>query len=398
MNYSLPKTVVPIAMLFSFRMLGLFMLIPVFSVLAVQLSGATASLIGIALGSYGLSQGILQIPFGLLSDRYGRKRMITIGLILFAAGSLWGALTHSIYGMIGARIVQGMGAIGSVLIALLADLTEDKDRTKAMAILGLTIGTSFIAAMIISPVLTHHYGLSSIFYLTFVLSLLGLTFLYTLVPTPAQESFHAESETNPQLLRTVLRDSKLQRLNAGIFFQHLVLTSTFYVVPMLLKAQIQQGNLGQQWHFYLPVLLLSFIVMLPFIYIAERMKKMRLIFLTAVGLTALAQLLLAVIPSTLPALFILIFIYFVAFNILEASLPSIISRQASKSNKGTAMGVYSTSQFLGIFTGGLLSGISYQYVGISGLFIMNTLYSLIWLLLSWPMNDISAKSEIQSRT
>ncbi|WP_133140376.1 MFS transporter [Legionella genomosp. 1] len=391
MNYSLPKTVVPIAMLFSFRMLGLFMLIPVFSVLAVQLSGATASLIGIALGSYGLSQGILQIPFGLLSDRYGRKRMITIGLILFAAGSLWGALTHSIFGMIGARIVQGMGAIGSVLIALLADLTEDKDRTKAMAILGLTIGTSFIAAMIISPVLTHHYGLSSIFYLTFVLSLLGLIFLYTIVPSPEQERFHAESETNPQLLRTVLRDTRLQRLNAGIFFQHLVLTSTFYVVPMLLKAQIQLGNLSQQWHFYLPVLLLSFIVMLPFIYIAERMKKMRLIFLTAVSLTALAQLLLAVVPSTLLALFILIFIYFVAFNILEASLPSIISRQASKSNKGTAMGVYSTSQFLGIFAGGLLSGLSYQYVGITGLFIMNTIYSLIWLLISWPMNDISAK-------
>ncbi|MCE3044532.1 MFS transporter [Legionella sp. 16cNR16C] len=391
MNYSLPKTVVPIAMLFSFRMLGLFMLIPVFSVLAVQLSGATASLIGIALGSYGLSQGILQIPFGLLSDRYGRKRMITIGLILFAAGSLWGALTHSIYGMIGARIVQGMGAIGSVLIALLADLTEDKDRTKAMAILGLTIGTSFIAAMIISPVLTHHYGLSSIFYLTFVLSLLGLIFLYTIVPSPEQERFHAESETNPQLLRTVLRDTRLQRLNAGIFFQHLVLTSTFYVVPMLLKAQIQLGNLSQQWHFYLPVLLLSFIVMLPFIYIAERMKKMRLVFLTAVSLTALAQLLLAFVPSTLLALFILIFIYFVAFNILEASLPSIISRQASKSNKGTAMGVYSTSQFLGIFAGGLLSGLSYQYVGITGLFIMNTIYSLIWLLISWPMNDISAK-------
>ncbi|RAP35148.1 MFS transporter [Legionella quinlivanii] len=391
MNYSLPKTVVPIAMLFSFRMLGLFMLIPVFSVLAVQLSGATASLIGIALGSYGLSQGILQIPFGLLSDRYGRKRMITIGLILFAAGSLWGALTHSIFGMIGARIVQGMGAIGSVLIALLADLTEDKDRTKAMAILGLTIGTSFIAAMIISPVLTHHYGLSSIFYLTFVLSLLGLIFLYTIVPSPEQERFHAESETNPQLLRTVLRDTRLQRLNAGIFFQHLVLTSTFYVVPMLLKAQIQLGNLSQQWHFYLPVLLLSFIVMLPFIYIAERMKKMRLIFLAAISLTALAQLLLAVVPSTLLALFVLIFIYFVAFNILEASLPSIISRQASKSNKGTAMGVYSTSQFLGIFAGGLLSGLSYQYVGITGLFIMNTIYSLIWLLISWPMNDTSAK-------
>ncbi|KTC66871.1 major facilitator family transporter transporter [Legionella birminghamensis] len=386
MNYSLPKTVVPIAMLFSFRMLGLFMLIPVFSVLAVQLSGATPSLIGIALGSYGLSQGILQIPFGLLSDRYGRKRLITIGLTLFAAGSLWGALTHSIYGMIGARIIQGMGAIGSVLIALLADLTADKDRTKAMAILGLTIGTSFIAAMIISPILTHHYGLSSIFYLTFILSLLGLLFLYTIVPTPKHESFHAESETNPRLLQTVLRDPKLQRLNAGIFFQHLVLTATFYVIPMLLKAHIQSGHLGQQWHFYLPVLVCSFIVMLPFIYIAERMKKMRLIFLTAVGLTALCQLLLALTPASMTALSILVFLYFVAFNTLEASLPSLISRLADKTNKGTAMGVYSTSQFLGIFAGGLLSGITYQHLGSSGLFLLNAGYSLIWLFISWPMN------------
>ena len=385
MIYSWFNSVIPIAAIFSFRMLGLFMLIPVFTVLGEQLTGATPTLIGVALGSYGLSQGILQMPFGLLSDRFGRKPMITIGLILFALGSLLGALTHSIYGMIIARTLQGTGAIGSVLIALVADLTPDNQRTKAMALIGMTIGISFSLAMVLSPILTHYFGLSAIFYLTVVFALLGLVLLHTVIPTPVHEYFHSESETNPALLKPVLADRHLQRLNLGIFTQHFILTATFYVIPLLLKQMMQQGVLSAQWHFYLPILTGSFIVMIPFIFIAERRHKMRPVFLSAIAVIFLTELLLAIFSTGFTSLLLLMFFYFVAFNLLEATLPSLISKQAGKTNKGTALGVYSTCQFLGIFIGGSTAGIVFQHAGISGVFILNAVFSLVWLLLTWPI-------------
>ncbi len=211
------NSVLPIAAIFSFRMLGLFMLIPVFTVFATHLQGATPALIGLALGSYGLSQGLLQMPFGMLSDRYGRKPLLTIGLLLFASGSLIGALSHSIYMMIFARTLQGTGAIGSILIALLADLTPDEQRTKAMAVIGMTIGLSFSLAMVISPAITNHFGLSGIFYLTTGLALLGLVLLHVVIPTPKKERFHIDSEANPSLFKAVIHNRHLQRLNMGIF-------------------------------------------------------------------------------------------------------------------------------------------------------------------------------------
>lgn len=385
MIYSWFNSVFPIAAIFSFRMLGLFMLIPVFTVLGEQLTGSTPTLIGLALGSYGLSQGLLQMPFGLLSDRFGRKPILTIGLILFAVGSLLGAMTHSIYGMILARTLQGTGAIGSVLIALLADLTPDNQRTKAMAVIGMTIGISFSLAMVLSPILTHYYGLSGIFYLTVIFALLGLLLLHTVIPTPVNEYFHAESETNPALLKPVLSNKHLQRLNLGIFMQHFILTATFYVIPLILKQQMQAGHLTAQWHFYLPLLLGSFIVMIPFIFIAERQHKMRPVFLSAVAIIFITELLLAFFSASFYSLFLLMFFYFVAFNLLEATLPSLISKQADKTNKGTALGVYSTCQFLGIFIGGSAAGIVFQHVGLSGVFILNAVFSMLWLLVSWPI-------------
>ncbi|MFC3908627.1 MFS transporter [Legionella dresdenensis] len=379
------NSVFPIAALFSFRMLGLFMLIPVFSVLAEGLSGATPALIGIALGSYGLSQGILQMPFGLWSDRYGRKKMITIGLTLFAIGSLVGALTHSIYGMIIARILQGMGAVGSVLIALLADLTTEQQRTRAMAVIGMTIGMSFSLAMVISPAITHHYGLAGIFILTLFLAIAGLVLLHTVIPNPEREEFHADSETKAVLLKPVLTNKNLQRLNAGIFFQHAILTATFYAIPFLLKKAVNQGIISQQWHFYLPLMIFSFIAMLPLILLAEKMHKTRVIFLATVGLTALCQFLLAFYNNAWPAFCLLMTGYFIAFNFLEANLPSLISRQADKNSKGTAIGVYSTCQFLGIFAGGSAAGLLYQLSGINGIFFANAALGLIWLIIALTM-------------
>ncbi|AHE65997.1 MFS transporter [Legionella oakridgensis] len=385
MKQSWMNSVLPIAAIFSFRMLGLFMLIPVFSVLATQLHDATPTLIGIALGCYGLSQGILQMPFGMLSDYFGRKPVLTAGLILFVLGSLLGAMTDSIYGMIAARILQGMGAIGSVLVALLADLTPDEQRTKAMAVIGATIGFSFSLAMIISPTITLYAGLSGIFYFTALLAVMGLLLLHLVIPTPVKEPFHADSETNLVSFMPVIKNCHLQRLNAGIFFQHFILTSTFFVIPILLQQYILQEKLSEQWHFYLPLMVLSFITMIPFIWFAEKKQKIKVVFLCSVTLIAIAQLLLSFISQYWVGVCIILFIYFLAFNILEASLPSLVSRQANAESKGTAMGIYSSCQFLGIFAGGAAAGFLYQSFGSQGIFLTNSFLSLLWIILASMM-------------
>lgn len=385
MPHSWLKTVFPIAAIFSFRMLGLFMLIPVFTTYAVNLDQATPTLIGVALGSYGLSQGILQIPFGMLSDRWGRKSIITLGLILFAIGSLYGALTHSIYGMIMARILQGMGAIGSVLIALLADLTDDSQRTKAMAVIGTTIGLSFSLAIVISPAIAQTHGLSGIFYFTAILACLGILLLHTVIPTPVKEIVHSDSEAQPKLMKQVLQNRQLQQLNIGIFSQHFILTSTFFVLPLWLKEQIQQQHLSSSWQFYLPILILSFLVMVPCIVISERKQKVKPAFLAAIALTGFTQLLLAFSQQIWLSICISMFFYFVGFNFLEANLPSLVSKQSPSASKGTALGVYSTCQFLGIFAGGTCAGIAYQLFNGQMIFILNTGISLLWFLSALKM-------------
>ncbi|WED42608.1 MFS transporter [Legionella cardiaca] len=385
MKYSWIHTVFPIAAIFSFRMLGLFMLIPVFTVFATQLSGATPMLTGLALGSYGLSQGLLQMPFGMLSDRFGRKSILTVGLLLFVCGSLMGALSHSIYTMIIARTLQGTGAIGSVLIALLADLTPDEQRTKAMAVIGMTIGLSFSLAMIISPAITTYFGLSGIFYLTTILALAGLALLHIVIPTPRKERFHMDSQVNLTLFKSVINNKHLQRLNLGIFFQHFILTATFYVIPILLQQQINTGHLTKPWHFYLPLMFCSFVLMVPFILLAEKKQQMKTVFSVAILITAVMQLFLTWLNQQWLSLWLLMFIYFVAFNVLEATLPSLISKQADPNSKGTAMGVYSSSQFLGIFLGGLSAGALYDLGGNTAIFTVNACLGLIWFIISLYM-------------
>ncbi|WP_454783048.1 MFS transporter [Legionella sp. WA2022007384] len=387
MKHSWFKTVFPIAAIFSFRMLGLFLLIPVFSIYAENLQNATPALVGFALGVYGLAQGVLQMPFGMLSDKIGRKPMITLGLLLFACGSLLGAMTDSIYGMILARTLQGTGAIGSVLIALLADLTPDEQRTKAMAVIGMTIGTSFSLAMVVSPAITHHFGLAGIFYLTTLLAITGIILLHLVIPKPVSERFHIDSETNPALLKQVVSNMQLQRLNVGIFCQHFILTATFFAIPYILRKQVELGHLSQQWHFYLPLMLISFILMIPFIVLAEKKRRMKSVFVSSVLTMTVAQLLLAYTFQNWFSLCTLMLIYFVAFNILEAALPSLVSKQANPNSKGTAMGIYSTSQFLGLFIGGALSGVLYQWNSSEGIFITNAIMGVFWLITSISMNS-----------
>jgi len=378
MKNSWLKPTLPIAAIFSFRMLGLFLLIPVFTAYASHFQAATPALIGIALGSYGLSQGLLQIPFGMLSDKFGRKPVICIGLILFAIGSLVGALSHSIYGIIIARTLQGTGAIGSVLIALLADLTSEEQRTKAMAVIGMSIGLSFSLAMVISPLIITHYELPGIFYLTALFAILGIMLLYLVIPSPAHNPFKKTSVIRTSVLKSIIKDTRLMPLNAGIFIQHAILTSTFYVVPLIIKQQ----NISSSSHFYLPLIVGSFLSMVPFIIYAERKKRVKPVFLGAVLVTFISQCVLSFNAQNWPTLCAMMFFYFVAFNLLEATLPSLISKQANTNHKGTAMGVYSSCQFLGIFFGGFFAGFVFKQYGSAGIFSVNATLACIWFLIS----------------
>ncbi|WP_367607983.1 MFS transporter [Legionella sp. W05-934-2] len=376
------KTIIPIATIFASRMLGLFMLIPIFTLYANKLSGATPILVGIAFGAYGLSQGLLQIPFGLLSDKFGRKPLIAVGLVLFIIGSLIGACSDTIYSMILARLMQGMGAIGSVLIALTADLTKDNDRTKAMAVIGLTIGVSFSLAMVISPAISHAFGLAGIFYLTAIFGFIGLAILYLVIPTPVQQRFHLDSETNATLIAVVIKNRQLLALDFGIFFQHLILTATFFALPLILKNELAMSLADKSLYFYLPIMISAFVLMVPFIVLAEKYQRMPMVFIGAIVVIALSQLCLSFEYQNFHLLTACVLIYFVAFNVLEALLPSLISRKAPIHSKGTAMGVYSTSQFLGIFVGGALAGFLFRYFSFTGIYLVNTVLTIIWFLIS----------------
>lgn len=380
MKHSIAQRIATIAALYAFRMLGLFMLIPVFTLYAPRLDAATPTLIGIALGAYGLSQGLLQLPFGRLSDSYGRKKIIQIGLVLFIGGSLWGAVAHSIYSIIGARILQGSGAIGSVLMALLADQTPPEHRAKAMAVIGGTIGASFGLAILISPPLANKLGLQSVFYLSAILGCVGLYILHRFVPNapPLKKTL-----VSRHYFYQLLKQRTLQHFNVGIFCQHMILTATFYVLPMQLHQAKTTGLLQATWHFYLPIMIGSFLFMLPCLMWAEKKHCMKLFFLGAVSLISLGQWGLASsLSQSWWLLLTIYFLYFIAFNFLEAALPALISLAAPSEAKGTTMGIYSTCQFLGIFVGGSVAGVLYAAYGQHSIFIFNGVVALVWLVFS----------------
>lgn len=378
MKLSWSKVVFPIAGLYACRMLGLFLLIPVFTLFATKLDGSTPQLIGIAFGAYGLSQACMQIPFGMLSDRLGRKPMIAFGLLLLVVGSLLGAWTHSIWGMICARALQGFGAIGSVLLALLGDLTPATDRAKSMAVIGITIGVSFSLALILGPLMTQFNGLSSIFYFIAVLASLGLLILYTTIPSPppSEPTFH-----NHKPFAACLRNHALQKLNVGIFIQHACLTAMFYVLPLRLKSFILIGKLDVSWHFYLPIVLASFLLMVPIVVIAEKKQQLDFTLKSSVFLLICSQALLGWYSTAWMGLIFNVMFYFVAFNLLEALLPSQVSKHAPAIQRGTAMGIYSTCQFLGIFVGASLAGWLYPHWGDAGIFCANVMLCSLWFMM-----------------
>jgi len=375
-----------LASIYAVRMLGLFMILPVFSLYADQFEGSTPALTGLALGIYGLTQSLLQIPYGMLSDRFGRKLMISIGLIIFAAGSLLAADADTIYEVIFGRALQGSGAIAAVLMALAADLSREEHRLKMMGFIGVSIGFAFAIAMVSGPIINQMLGLSGIFVVTAILALFALVLLFVWVPNPKQTMFHRDAQATPTLFRRVLADRQLLRLDFGIFILHMVLMATFVAFPLVLQNQAG-FNSADHWKLYLPVFLLSVALMVPFIIIAESKRRMKSIFVGAIGVLAMAELNLFFGGESVWHLAITMVVFFGAFNLLEASLPSLISKMSPADRKGTAMGVYSSSQFLGAFVGGWAGGLMYQYMGAQGVFLMCSFALLVWLLLAYTMKN-----------
>ena len=357
-------------------MLGLFMVLPVMSLYFEGYHQSSAFLLGLALGIYGLTQAIFQIPLGLLSDKIGRRPVILGGILLFVLGSVIAALADSAMGVVIGRALQGMGAIASTLMALVTDLTTEQNRTKAMASIGGSIGISFAIAMVLGPIVAASYGMAGIFWLTALLGLVGAAILINAIPKTFSMRKNRETNTDLQQLGYLLREPSLMRLNLGIFFLHLTLMAAFVVIPTVLVQQLGI-NPDQLWWVYLCLLGGGFIVMLPAMIFAEKHNAQKKIFVLAVVLMTVAMFVLGSAHNAVITISML-FVYFAAFNLLEASLPSWLSKVCPVGNRGTAMGIYSTCQFLGTFIGGILGGFALANVGIQGLF-----WLLALLLLSW---------------
>ena len=375
------RTGASLASIFALRMLGLFLILPVFSVYAKTLPGGdNLALVGFALGAYGLTQAFFQIPYGIASDYFGRKLVIVVGLLIFALGSFVAAWAPDMNWIIVGRVLQGAGAISAAVTALAADLTREEHRTKVMAMIGSSIGLVFALSLVGAPLLYGWIGMSGLFVLTGVLALAAIGLLIKAVPPAPAPHGH---EKLP--LRRVLFDVDLLRLNLGIFTLHMVQMAMFVVLP---HALVNFGGLpaATHWQVYLPAVLVSFAVMVPAIIAAERKDKMRPVFLAAIGLLAVVQAGLYLLHQSLWALAAWLLLFFVAFNVLEATLPSLVSRTAPPAAKGAALGVYNTTQAVGLFIGGAAGGYIAQHFGDNAVFAACTGLALIWLAVAKTMN------------
>src|SRR5262245_20989800 len=371
--------------LFALRMLGLFVILPVFAVHAPTLRGGDdLVLVGIALGAYGLTQAILQIPYGIAADRYGRKRVILAGLLLFAVGSFVAAVAHDIWLTIAGRVIQGTGAISAAVMALAADLTREEHRTKTMAMIGASIGLVFALSLVLAPELYRTVGMAGIFALTGALALAGIAVLYWVVPPePVVHADHAP-DMGRAALAAVLGNADLLRLNFGILALHMMQMAMFVVVPPLL---VERAGLpvAAHWHVYLPVVLLSFVLMIPPLLAAERHGRSRRLFLGSIGLLVAVQVGLTWWATGLVTIAVSLLGFFVAFNLLEAAIPSLVTRVAPPRAKATALGVYNTTQAFGLFAGGVLGGWLAKHFGATGVFMAAAALGLVWVAVAAGM-------------
>lgn len=376
-----------LALIFALRMLGLFLVLPVFMLEARKYPGGDdPAMIGLAMGLYGLTQALFQLPIGLASDRIGRKPVIVAGLLVFAAGSLIAAMADSLTGLMAGRAIQGAGAVSAAVTALLADLTRDGVRTKAMALVGGSIGLMFALALVLAPLLNAWIGLSGIFGLTCALALAGIAVVLWVVPPEPRQ--HADAPKGR--FSELLDQSDLLRLNFGVFILHTVQMSMWVAVPAML---VQAGLAKEQhWHIYLPAVLLSFVAM-GLLFSMERKGRLRTALLGAIGLVLVVQIGLGMLAAsgTIPTVWcmaLLMFLFFCGFNALEATQPSLVSRMAPAPLRGAALGAYNTLQSLGLFAGGAVGGAVAKFAGVPGLFIMTTLLVALWLAVTWPLRPV----------
>ena len=385
MSASERRATLSLASIYALRMLGLFLILPVLSLFSEQLENSTPALIGWAIGVYGLSQAVFQIPFGLISDYVGRKKIIIFGLLLFAAGSVVAAASNSIYGVLLGRAIQGSGAVAGPIMALLADLTQEVHRTKAMALIGASIGMSFGVAIVAGPVIADLIGVHGLFWLIALFSLLAILIIIFVVPDPKKSKKHRDAELIPAQFSQVLKNAELLRLNYGIFMLHVILSASFVIVPLLMRdAGLQPA---EHWKIYLPVFVVSMAAIIPFVILAEKKHRMKSVFIGAIAALIMADTGLMVFHNTLSAIVSFLTLFFCGFNLLEATLPSLVSKTAPGDLRGTAMGIYSTSQFIGAGIGGAVGGWCYGEFGADAVFLFCALGALTWLLLSLSMKQ-----------
>ena len=381
-----------LALIFALRMLGLFLVLPVFALEAQHYAGGNdPAMVGLALGMYGLTQAVFQLPLGLASDRFGRKKVIIVGLLVFALGSLAAALADSLMGLVWGRALQGAGAVSAAVTALLADLTRDSVRTKAMAMVGGSIALMFSLALVLSPLLAGWVGLSGIFWITLALTLAGIaTVLWVVPPEPVQHTAMPRGR-----FADLLAYPDLLRLNVGVFVLHTVQMAMWVAVPTLL---VQAGLVKTaHWQVYLPAVLLSFAA-LGRLFAMERKGQLRSALLLAIVLVLLVQAGLGALTLAggAPSLWLLgaaMLVFFIGFNMLEATQPSLVSRMAPERLRGAALGAYNTLQSLGLFAGGFLGGWLSRHGSLTGVFAATALLCVVWLVVTWPLQPIGRNAD-----
>jgi MFS family permease len=379
------RSTISLAAIYGLRMLGMFLILPIFAIYAQTLEGGhDHTMVGLALGAYGLTQVLLQLPFGIASDKYGRKKVIYAGMLIFVVGSVVAAMGTDIITVIIGRAIQGAGAVSAVVMALVADSTREEHRTKAMATIGGTIGVTFALSLVAGPLLNQSIGVSGIFWMTAILAIFAIGVVKFLVPDPVNSHFHSDTETAPRKIKEVLRNTQLLRLNFGAFSLHAAQMAMFVVVPFALKETSGMSE-NQHWLVYLPVLTISFVMMLPAIIYGEKRAKLKPVFIGAVATMLFAQLLFAANIHHFWGVVMALFFYFLAFNLLEATLPSLISKMAPAASKGTAIGIHNTAQSLGIFIGAVAGGFLSGNYGFSSVFIFCSVLMAIWLISAFGM-------------